>query len=240
MIRCPRGIRPVLSTNARTAWGIRLGRKHGKGRLGLRAWLAKTAATLVSYGPWGLAAAAFLDSGFLPLPEFVDFYVMMLCIANPHAMALYAGVTTLGSVAGCLVLFYLARLGGHGFAERKVGKQRMERLRSRFERYELLTIMVPALLPPPVPFKAFVITAGVVDVHLGKFLLALVVGRAIRFFGEAFLAVRYGPAVIHFLRAHGPLLTAVLGVVLLAAWLIVRRVRGRKRGVAASAEDSAG
>lgn len=200
-------------------------------------WLAKLGAVLLSYGAWGLFGGALLDSGFLPLPEAVDFYLMKLCVGNPKSLVLYAAATTAGSIIGCLILFYLARLGGHAFAERKLGHERAIGLRNWFERYELLTIMVPAFLPPPVPFKAFVIIAGVVEVHLGKFLVALVIGRAIRYFGEAFLAVRYGPAVWHFFRANGGLMAGVFAIVLLVVWLIARRSLRQKRQRAAGSED---
>ncbi len=195
----------------------------------MKGWLKKLGASLLSLGPWGLLAAAFIDSSFLPLPEFVDVGLISACLARPAEMWLYAAVTTLGSLAGCLVLFYVARLAGHAFAERMVGKERMARIRGSFEKYELLTIMVPALLPLPIPFKAFVITAGVLEVHIGTFLLALVAGRSLRYFGEAYLAVHYGQAVWRVLHARGTVL-GIFVAVCLAVWLVVRVVRRQRIG----------
>lgn len=199
--------------------------------LGLRAFLLKVAVSIENFlepfGAWGLMAIAFFDSAFLPLPHAIDLWVITLCIRNPEAMLLYGTVATVGSVAGCLILYYVARRGGHAAAERKVGKERMMRIRNWFEKYEFLTVMVPAILPPPTPFKAFIITAGVVEVHLGKFVLALVIGRTIRYFTEAFLAVHFGMEVWHFIKGHGVLVTAAMAasivVVLVIIKLAVRR-----------------
>jgi len=197
----------------------------------LKAFLLQIAHTLeaflLPFGAWGLAAIAFFDSAFLPLPHAIDVWVITLCIKNPSAMLLYASVATLGSIAGCLVLYYVARRGGHAAAERKVGKERMARIRAWFERYEFLTVMVPAILPPPTPFKAFIITAGVVEVGLWKFLLALSIGRTIRYFSEAFLAVHFGMPAWNFMLGKGPLLMGLFMVVFAAVWLVKRLTLGR-------------
>lgn len=186
---------------------------------------------LTPFGAWGLMAIAFFDSAFLPLPHAIDLWVITLCIRNPESMLLYGSVATVGSVAGCLILYYVARRGGHAAAERKVGKERMMRIRNWFEKYEFLTVMVPAILPPPTPFKAFIITAGVVEVHVGKFLLALIIGRTIRYFAEALLAVHFGMAVWHFLTGQGLLLTGVFMAAVLTAWLVARIAARRRAAV---------
>lgn len=179
-------------------------------------------------GVWGLAAVAFLDSAFLPLPTAIDVWVISRCIRNPAGLLLYASLATAGSVCGCLVLYWVARAGGHRAAEKKVGKERLARIRNWIEHHEFLTVMVPAIMPPPTPFKAFIIAAGVTEVHLGKFVLALTFGRAVRYLGEGFLAVRYGPRVWDFALAHGlpafGVFTAcILGVIL--AMLVRQRQR---------------
>ncbi len=185
------------------------------------------------FGVWGLVAIAFVDSAFLPLPTAIDLWVITLCIRDPQSMLLYASVATVGSVAGCLVLYYAARRGGHAAAERKVGKERMSRIRSWFEKYEFLTVTVPAFMPPPTPFKAFIITAGVVEVRVGKFLLALLIGRTIRYFSEAFLAVHYGVAVWHFITGRGALLTLAVATSIVVAWVVIN-LATRLRRVASS------
>ena len=192
----------------------------------MKDFLFKIASTLegflLPFGAWGLMAIAFVDSAFLPLPHAIDLWVITLCIRNPEAMLLYASVATVGSVAGCLILYYAARRGGHVAAERKVGKQRMSRIRNWFEKYEFLTVLVPAIMPPPTPFKAFIITAGVVEVRVGKFLLALFIGRTIRYFSEAFLAVNYGLAVWYFMTGPGALLVLVVATSIVVAWVGIK------------------
>lgn len=186
------------------------------------------------FGPWGLGAIAFFDSAFLPLPTAIDVWVIRLSIRHPSAVLLHGTVATIGSMAGCLILYYIARKGGHAAAERKVGKERLARIRVWFEKHEFLTVIMPSLMPPPTPFKAFIITAGVIEVHTGKFLLALAIGRAVRYFSEAFLAVRYGHAVWDFALANGPLMFAVSLAGLLTAALIFRILtKQRERRAAA-------
>lgn len=185
-------------------------------------------ALLLPFGIWGLLGFAFIDSALIPLPTGVNLLLIRLCVRNPQSMVLYGTFATAGSVAGCLILYFVSRAAGHAAAERKVGKERMERIRAWFERHEFLTVMVPAIMPPPTPFKAFIITAGLTEVHLGKFLLALTVGRFIRYFGEGYLAVRYGPRVWDFARGHGLLALAIFSACVLIAILSVL-VRQRKR-----------
>ncbi len=186
-------------------------------------------AFLLPFGPWGLAGIAFLDSAFLPLPHAIDVLVIDFCVRNPARMLWYGLLATLGSVVGCLVLYFIARTAGHAAAERKIGKERMDRIRAWFERHEFLTVMVPAVMPPPTPFKAFIITAGVTEVHLGKFIVALTLGRAIRYMGEAWLAVHYGPRVWQFATAHGLLgLGLFTAGTLLALGIMLLRARARR------------
>ena len=185
-------------------------------------WAASLQAKLLAYGAWGLAGVAFIDSALVPLPQAVDVLVITLSAAEPSYMGLYVTTATLGSVAGCLFLYGLARAGGHTFLEKRVGHERAQKIRQGFERHEFLTVMVPAILPPPTPLKAFVIVAGAVEVPVAKFTLALLLGRAFRYSVEAWLGVRYGAAVWDAMKRHG--LIALLAVVTLVAvwWLFVR------------------
>jgi membrane protein YqaA with SNARE-associated domain len=185
-------------------------------------WAAWLQSTLLPYGPWGLAGIAFLDSALVPLPEAVDLLVITMVVAKPSALGLYVLTATIGSVAGCLFLYGLARAGGHTFLEKKVGRERAQKIRQGFERHEFLTVLVPAILPPPTPLKAFVIVAGAAEVPVAKFALALALGRAFRYSVEAWLGLRYGAAVWDAMKSHG--LMALLVVVALALlwWLVVR------------------
>ena len=142
-----------------------------------------------SLGGFGLFAAAFLDASFLSLPVINDILVIRLSIQNPAAMPFYAAMATLGSLAGCVVLYYLAKKGGEVMFRKKVGP-RAERIRAWVERNAFLSIAVPSILPPPMPFKAFVLAAGVFQMPMRIFVVALVVGRGLRYFAEGILAVK--------------------------------------------------
>lgn len=198
----------------------------------MKALLIKSAAAiegfLLPFGFWGLGGIAFLNSSFVPLPHAIDVLVITLSLHNPDMMLAYAGVATLGSTAGGFVLYQLADRAGHAVAERKVGKERMARIRAWFEKYEFLTIFLPSITPPPTPFKAFIITAGVIEVQTRKFLLSLLLGRSVRHFTEAYLAVHFGERVWRLMIGNGPLVVSLIIAAGLLAW-IAKRVAARSR-----------
>lgn len=150
-------------------------------------------------GP-GLFLIAFLDSSFLSFPEVVDLLIVWLTIQHPGRMLYYAALSTLGSVAGCAVLFLIARKGGEAFLRKRVHERHVDRVTAIVRKYGLLSVLVPSLLPPPAPFKIFVLAAGVAQVRVRDFVLAVGLGRGIRYFGEGFLALWYGERAAAFLR----------------------------------------
>ena len=123
-------------------------------------------------GP-GLFLIAFLDSSFLSFPEVVDLLIVWLTIQHPHRMLYYALLATLGSVAGCLSLFLVARKGGDAFLRKRLHERHIERATGVVRKYGLLSVLVPSLLPPPAPFKIFVLAAGVAQVRVVDFVLAV-------------------------------------------------------------------
>jgi membrane protein YqaA with SNARE-associated domain len=151
-------------------------------------WIA---ATLPALGMGGIFLASFLDSSFVSLPLINDLLVIEMSVLRPGRMPLYAATATLGSLAGCLVLFFLARKGGEVYFQRHA-RGRAARIRDWLRRNEFLAVAVPAILPPPMPFKLFVLGAGVFQGDVRPFSLALIVGRGFRYFALGFLAVRYG------------------------------------------------
>jgi membrane protein DedA with SNARE-associated domain len=128
---------------------------------------------------------------------------------------------TLGSVAGCLTLYSVGRRGGEAFLKRRFKAGHVERAMELFRRHGLLAVVVPSLLPPPMPFKIFVLAAGVSRVRLADFLIAVLIGRGIRYFGEGLLALWYGEQAIAFLRDNARLAGLALAIVIAvgaAAW----------------------
>jgi membrane protein YqaA with SNARE-associated domain len=164
----------------------------------LPAWLARLLAT---FGGAGLFLVTFLDSSVLSFPVVADLIVMEEAMRKPALMPYYAAMATAGSLAGCLWLYWLAKKGGEAYFHRHAGG-RGAKIRHWVERYAFWSILIPSMMPPPVPFKIFVIAAGVFLMPVRVFILALLIGRGLRYGLEGALAIRYGDAAIGFLLAH--------------------------------------
>ena len=180
-------------------------------------------------GP-GLFIVGFLDSSFLSLPEINDLLLIWMVTQHKARMPYYALSSMLGSVAGCLVLYYIGRISEHWVAKR-FSAERLERTMKTFQRYGVMAVLIPSLLPPPAPFKVFVLLAGVADISVGRFVLAVALGRGVRYFGEGLLAVWYGDAAMEFIQANGqPIALALVGLLVigLTAYLLRKRAQGRK------------
>jgi len=168
----------------------------------VKAFVTWLQATAVALGGPGLFVIGFLDSSFLSFPEVNDLLVVGLVMQHPHRLVYYAGMATLGSVAGCFALYYVARRGGQGFVEKRFKAKHIEAGRRLFQKYGILMIVVPALLPPPAPFKIFVLLAGIMGVPAWQFLVAVFSARFVRYFGEGLLAMYYGDRAMAFLHEH--------------------------------------
>jgi membrane protein YqaA with SNARE-associated domain len=144
---------------------------------------------------------AFLDSSFLSLPEINDLIVVTSSAAHPETSWLFILMATLGSLAGCTVLWWLGRRGGEALLVRRFGAERVSRVRAAFERWEILAIAVPALLPPPMPFKVFVLSAGVFGVSPRRFAITLLVARGLRYTFWGVLGILYGDQALAILQA---------------------------------------
>ena len=169
------------------------------------------------YGGVGLFVVAALDSSFLSFPQVNDLLIIYLSTKTPSLMPYYAAMTTAGSLVGCLVLYGFARRGGEVFLRKRFSGERVERGLELYQRHGLLAVVVPSLLPPPTPFKLFVLLAGAAKVSPWKFLAAIAIGRGIRYFGQGYLAVLYGEAAAELVRDHG----TVVGLALAAAALVI-------------------
>lgn len=178
-------------------------------------------------GGLGLFVVAALDSSFLSFPQVNDLLIIYLSTKAPALMPYYAGMTTAGSIVGCFVLYVFARSGGEMFLRKRFSTARVERGLALYQRHGLLAVIVPSLLPPPTPFKLFVLLAGAAKVSPWKFGAAVAIGRGIRYFGQGYLAVLYGEAAIALVRENG---TAVgLGLAALAVAIGVGYYYMKKR-----------
>lgn len=193
--------------------------------------LAKLTAALIAFGPAGVFLLGFIDSAGIPVSAGMDFLVILVGVKAPNRAYLTALLAVLGSLGGNLVLFYLARRGGRRFAadpalDAKPGRR--QRFQAWFNRYGLTTVFIPAVLPiPPLPLKVFVISAGVLRTPVWHFAAVIALARGIRYFGEAYLAVRLGENARAFLTQNAwPMAGAALLLVLvmcLIIWLSDRR-----------------
>jgi membrane protein YqaA with SNARE-associated domain len=196
-------------------------------------------------GPAGLFFVAFCDSSFLSLPEINDILVVTYCAADPARAWVPISMATLGSLAGCGVLWVIGRRGGEPLLERRFGKAGVERTRAAFERWDLMALIVPALLPPPMPFKIFVLSAGVFGVPWRRFALTLILARGLRYVFWGLLGIFFGDEALALLRAFDhwfdeegwKVVMALVAAVLVAllVWLVRRRGRSVSTGGASGA-----
>jgi membrane protein YqaA with SNARE-associated domain len=166
---------------------------------GVMAWVK---ALVLSLGAPGLFVAAFLDSSFLSLPEINDLLIVMMVIERPDHMILYVALTTLGSIVGCLTIYALAWKGGEAFLEKRLRSGHVGKAAASIRRYGVLALLVPSILPPPSPFKVFVLLAGVVRIPPVRFTIAIAVGRGFRYLVEGLLAVWYGRMALTYVDEH--------------------------------------
>jgi len=162
---------------------------------------------------FGLFVVAFFDSSLLSLPEINDVLLIYCGTQFPDKAYYYAFMTVFGSALGASLLYWLARWKGYSFLKNRFSDGKIDSVFKLFRRYGALAIAVPAILPPPFPFKIFVLSSGVLGLPYSRFLAALLLGRSFRYFGEAFLAVRYGEVAITYFRDNA---TSVLVGTLLA------------------------
>jgi membrane protein YqaA with SNARE-associated domain len=157
----------------------------------------------LSLGGPGLFGIAFLDSSFISLPQINDILVVLMVTQNKSLMLYYAAMATLGSVAGCYVIYYLAEKGGDTFLRKRLKPGHTERALALYQRHGLLALIVPALLPPPAPFKLFVLMAGVANVRPLQFVLAIALARGARYVALGTLAIFYGDVALEVMRTRG-------------------------------------
>ncbi|CAN5729355.1 YqaA family protein [soil metagenome] len=181
-------------------------------------YLSRLSDYLIAFGPFGLFAVAVLDSSFVPLPSSADALMLLLTAAYPRWMVFYAIVATAGSTLGCWLLYYASRRAGRR-ALARFSESKQSRVKELIDRYDVLSVLVASLLPPPFPFKLFVITAGVFRFSLTRFLVAIVVGRGFRFLLEGYFAVRYGAEAKVFLAKYYPWIGLGLVVIIIAGFL---------------------
>ena len=180
--------------------------------------LAKVSHYLISLGPFGLLAIAFLDSVLVPMPGGVDAVLLVLAASRPSWMLIYVAAATIGSTVGCVVLYYISRRAGHRALSR-FSESKQKRVKNLIDRYDVLSVMVASLLPPPFPFKLFVVSAGVFRLNLLRFTIAIAGGRTFRYLLEGYLAARYGEHAKELLARYYPVIGIALALLIVVVFV---------------------
>jgi membrane protein YqaA with SNARE-associated domain len=188
-------------------------------------------ALALGLGAPGLFLIAFLDSSFLSLPEIADVLVVYMVTHHKSRAVLYAASATLGSIAGCLVMYVIGKKGGDALVRKRFSAARVDQSMALFQRHGVLAVLVPSLLPPPAPFKIFVLLAGVAHVDVRKFVLAIAIGRGVRSLAPTLLAVEYGDRALAYMHENSLAASlAALGLLVAGfiAYLIWTKAQARK------------
>jgi membrane protein DedA with SNARE-associated domain len=184
------------------------------------------AATLISWGPIGVLILSTLDSAGIPLPAAVDVLITAVAALEPTRAYFIAALATLGSLAGSLFMFYLARRGGQLYLDKHTSGGHGAKFKEWFRRYGLITIFIPALLPIPLPLKVFILCAGAIGVSYRAFALVLLAARIPRYFGLAYLGAQLGQNTTAWLRQHSK---DIIGFALLLVVVLVLLVKISER-----------
>ena len=196
--------------------------------LAIAKWLEDNVISMPLY----LAAPAMviigaLDSSLLSLPEINDYLVVGRCYKYPSAAFYFPLFAAAGSVIGCNLLYTIVRRGGQAVLRKRFPLKSIKRVERAYERFGFLAIGIPAILPPPLPFKIFVATAGALEYPRWKFLLTVMIARSFRYYVEGILAVFYGQRVLLFLKDNGLVILSIAGslVLIVAIIYLVKRRR---------------
>ncbi len=184
-------------------------------------------ATLFGLGALGILAIGFIDAASIPLPGGPDVVVMALSHANHSMMPLYVLAAVVGSTAGSLVLYFAARKGGEAVL-RKFSPEKRARVEDLLDRYDILAMLLASVLPPPFPFKLFVLSAGAFKMQLWRFVAALVAGRGFRFLLEGWLAVKYGEQATDMFKHHYPKIGLGIAAAIIVIFLFNSLLRRRR------------
>src|SRR6267154_5719797 len=169
-----------------------------------------------------------LDSSLLSLPEINDYLVIARCFTHPRAVVFFPLFASTGSMLGCLLLYTILQRGGLAVLHRRFKLEHIQRVERAYARFGILALAIPALLPPPMPFKIFVATAGALQFPRRRFLLTILLARSLRYYAEGILAVFYGESVLRFSKDNGIVIISIVAgllVVALAGYLLSSKGR---------------
>lgn len=182
-----------------------------------------------------------LDSSLLSLPEINDYLVVARCYSDPKSVFYFPLFAATGSVIGCLVLYTIMRRGGQAVMRRRFSAENIAKVERAYARFGFLALAVPALLPPPMPFKIFVATAGALEYPRWRFMLTVMIARSLRYIIEGTLAVFYGEQVLVFMRDNGLYILSGVGALVVlgvGGYVLVKHIRTPRKTAVEIAEAS--
>jgi membrane protein YqaA with SNARE-associated domain len=180
--------------------------------------LSKLSQYLVSFGPFGLFTIAFLDSVMIPMPGGVDAVLLLLAASKPSWMLIYVAAATVGSTLGCVVLYRISQRAGKR-ALARFSESKQKRVKDLIDRYDVMSVLVASLLPPPFPFKLFVVSSGVFRLNIVRFTVAIAAGRTFRYLLEGYLAAHYGDHAKEILAHYYPTIGITLAVLVIVFFI---------------------
>src|SRR5919112_6647580 len=184
-------------------------------------WLERYIIALpIYYAAPAMIVIGALDSSLLSLPEINDYLVVGRCFKYPTAAFYFPLFAAAGSVIGCNLLYTIVRRGGQAVLRKRFKLHQIARVERAYERFGFLAIGIPAILPPPLPFKIFVATAGALEYPRWKFLLTVMIARSFRYYVEGILAVFYGQRVLLFMKDNGLMILSIAGALVLIGAII--------------------
>ncbi|MGC2110975.1 MAG: VTT domain-containing protein [Candidatus Korobacteraceae bacterium] len=195
----------------------------------LEKWTLLIVALLKPLGIWGVMGFAAVDAAFLGMP--LDAIVAGYSWADPKRFLLYSAMGAAGSALGSIIIYLIGYKGGEVLLVKRIGEKRFGKIKASFERHEFLAIMLPSMLPPPTPFKLFVLSAGVAEMRFTHFLAAIFFGRLLRFSIVSLIVIRYGPQILGFVGGmvhhHLRYVIAAVAAVCLIGWWVWRLQKRR-------------
>ncbi len=181
-------------------------------------WKLVLVPALAKLGFWGAGAVALLDSSSIPIP--MDAYLAIAIWDDKNRFLLYILLAAAGSAVGGLLPYALGRAGGELFLLKRINRERFETIRAKFERQEFLAVMIPSMMPPPAPWKLFVFASGVFEMRVVLFLLAVFVGRLLRWLILALLVLKLGPDAADIVAHHSLSAVLVIGALAILGFMV--------------------
>ncbi len=197
-------------------------------------WELALLAFLKPLGFWGVTVLGALDASSIAIP--MDLIIGGYVWNDRTHFWIYAVLGALGAAIGALVPFYIGRAGGEFVLTRQMDPRKYEKMRARFDRHHWFAVMVPAAMPPPFPFKLFAFGAGVFEMHVVPYMVAVFVGRTIHYMVTALLVVFFGPEImnliLHGAKRHMPLVLLAAAILTAGFLIYVFHRRRRRRRIA--------